>query len=87
MAHWFGAQGQVKFAKRSRKYTVIVTSSAENHTPKTKTFFSISTRRLAESVDGLNSSLAQSTGELWRCKALQKKWRTRDLKGCIGGEN
>ena len=30
------------------------------------------TRRLAESVDGLNSSLDQSAGELWSCKALQK---------------
>jgi len=35
--------------------------------PKRKTFFSISTRRLAESVDGLDSSLAQSAGELWSC--------------------
>jgi len=25
-------------------------------------------RRLAESFEGLNSSLAQSTGELWSCK-------------------
>jgi len=40
--------------------------------PKTKVFFSILTRRLAESVDGLNSSLAESVGELWRCKPGQK---------------
>jgi len=48
-------------------------------TPNTKLkfCFSISTRRLAESVDGLNSSLGQLAGELWRCKTLQKKWRTR----------
>jgi len=32
---------------------------------KWKTFFSISTRRLAESVEGLNSSLALAAGELW----------------------
>jgi len=32
--------------------------------PKTKIVFSISTTRLAESVKGLNSSLAQSPGEL-----------------------
>ena len=32
--------------------------------PKRKIFFSISTSRLAESVDGLNSFLAQSAGKL-----------------------
>ena len=31
---------------------------------KRKTFFSILNRRLAESVDGLDNSLAQSPGEL-----------------------
>jgi len=33
--------------------------------------FSKYTRRLTESVKGLNSSLAQSTGELRGCKKLQ----------------
>jgi len=33
--------------------------------------FSILTTRLAESVDGLDNSLAQSPGELEDCKALQ----------------
>jgi len=33
--------------------------------PKRKKMFSISTRRLAESVDHLNGSLDQSAGELW----------------------
>jgi len=28
----------------------------------------------------LNSSLVQSAGELWRCKARQKQRRLRDLK-------
>ena len=32
--------------------------------PKTKNFFSILTTRLAESVEGLNSSLAQLPGKL-----------------------
>ena len=32
---------------------------------KRKTFFSISTRRLAESIEGLNSSLALVAGDLW----------------------
>jgi len=31
----------------------------------------ILTKRLADSAEGLNSSLAQSTGELWSCKTLQ----------------
>jgi len=38
---------------------------------KRKMFFSISSRRLFESVDGLDSSLAPSAGELWSCKNLQ----------------
>jgi len=33
--------------------------------PKTKKFFSLLTQRLAASFEGLNSSLAQSTGQLW----------------------
>jgi len=32
---------------------------------KRKTLFSISTRRLAESVEGLNNSLALAVGDLW----------------------
>jgi len=32
----------------------------------------IYTKRLPESVNGLNSLLAQSAGELWCCTALQK---------------
>jgi len=30
-------------------------------------FFSLQTQRLATSFVGLNSSLAQSTGEIWSC--------------------
>jgi len=40
--------------------------------PKTKIFFLFLTRRLAEPVDVLNSSLAESVGELWRRKFGQK---------------
>jgi len=36
----------------------------ENRKPKTKFFFLIWARRRAESAEGLNSSLAQSAGEL-----------------------
>ena len=37
---------------------------SEPQTQNKKTFFSISTKRPAESVDALNSFLAQSAGEL-----------------------
>jgi len=36
-----------------------------NVKPKTKFFFSMLTRRIAESVKGLNSSLALAAGDLW----------------------
>ena len=61
MAQWIGAQGQVKVAKNTPTCGVPSQKPpAENET----FFFSISTTRLAESVEGLNSSLAQSPGEL-----------------------
>jgi len=61
-----------------------VTSLRENPHPN-KIIFLIETRRLGESVDGLNSSGAIVAGELWllkRLKSAPKFWRTRDLKGC-----
>ena len=73
MAQWLGAQGQAKVAKNTPTCGVPI----ENE----KVFFSISTTRLAESVEGLNSSLAQSPGELQDCKALQETWFSWDLKG------
>jgi len=61
MAQWVGAQGQVKVAKNTPTCGV----APENPPAKTKNvFFSISTTRLAKSIEGLNSSLAQSPGEL-----------------------
>jgi len=66
MAHWVGAQGQIKLAKKSQKHALIVTSPQKTPNPKRKKiFFSVLTGRLAGSVDALNSSLAQSAGELW----------------------
>ena len=38
-------------------------SPKENLKPKKKIFFSIWTRRLVESIEGLNSSFAQSAGK------------------------
>ena len=64
MTQWVEVQGQVKVAKKSQKPPL---AADPQRTPnrKRKAFFSISSRRLAESVDGLDSSPAQSPGELW----------------------
>jgi len=67
MAQWVG--GQVKVAKNTPTCGV-------PHRKRKIYFFS--TTRLAESIGGLNSSLAQSPGELYDCKVLQEKLRTRD---------
>ena len=80
MAHWDGAQGQAKMAKITQKHPYLWRSPRKAQT-QNKIFVSILTTRLAESVEDLNSSLAQSPGELWDCKALQQKWRMRDWKG------
>jgi len=77
MAQWVGAQGQVKVARNTPTCGV----PSENPPPKTKNFFSISTTRLAESAERLNSSLAESPGELQDCKALHETWFSRNLKG------
>jgi len=72
MDHWNGAQGLVKVAKKTQKHPHLWRSPQRTPNPNWKKFFSISTTRLAESVEGLNSSLAQLVGELQRCKTLQK---------------
>ena len=41
----------------------------------------MSTRRLAESVEGLNSSLALAAGDLWPKKGEPIYWLARSLKG------
>jgi len=53
--------------------------TSRNPSPKAKNvFFSILTTRLAESLHGLDSSLAQSPGELYDCKAQQDLGLSRD---------
>ena len=64
MAYWDGAQGQAKMAKITRKHSYLWRSPQKNSNPKQNFFFSILTTRVAESVEGLNSSLVQSPGEL-----------------------
>jgi len=73
--------GPGKDGQNNPKTPLLVTFSPEKPKHKTKKFFSILSTRLGQSVEGLNSSLAQSPGELQDCKALQEKWRTRDWKG------
>jgi len=64
MAQWVGVQGQVKVTKKRKNTPTCGVPPREPQTENEKRFFSISTRRLAESAEGLNSSLAQSPGEL-----------------------
>jgi len=71
LAHWVGAQGREKLAKKAK------TCLDDDVTPRktltrNENCFSISTRRRSESVEGLHFSLTYSAVELWRCKALQK---------------
>jgi len=65
------------------KHALIVTSPLEKPPPKTKSVFFISSRRRAESVDGLDSSLVQSPGELWpkECEPIYGLARSL-IKGC-----
>jgi len=65
MAHWVGAQGQIKLAYKTQNTPTYDITHREPQTQLKKKFFSIETRWLPESVEGLNTSLAQSTGELY----------------------
>jgi len=67
MARWVGAQGQVNLAKKVKTCPHFdVTHPAQ--TRKEKKLNLKYCRRLAKSIEGLNSSLAQSASELWCCK-------------------
>jgi len=63
MSQWVKAQGQVKVAKNLKTCPHCLHHLQK--TPNRKTFFSISTKRLAESVEGLNSTLALAAGDFW----------------------
>ena len=84
MAQWVGVQGR---PKKSKNTPTCGSPPREPPTEYEKKNFSIWTRRLAESVEGLNSSPAQSPGKLQDCKALQKKWLAQDLKGFKGSKD
>jgi len=73
--------GPGKGSQKKQKHPHLQRSPQRTPNRKRKPFFSISSRKLAESEDGLDSSLAQSGGELQRCKLAPKFWRARDSKG------
>jgi len=71
-----GTDGQ-----NNTKTPLLVTIPPENLKAKTKNvFFSMSTGRLAESIEGLNSSLALAAGNLWPKKCVPICWRVQSLK-------
>jgi len=63
--------GPGNLSQNGLKPTQLMMSSIKK--PKTKIFFSLQTTRLAESCEGLDSSLAQATGELRSFKAAQNQ--------------
>jgi len=65
LAHWVGAQVLAKLAKNGKKFPPFLVTPENPKSKTTRIFFPISSRILAESVERLNSSLAQSAGELW----------------------
>jgi len=50
---------------RQKWLKTFLTYDVTHKKTKPQHFFSLQTQRLAESYEGLNSSLAQSTEELW----------------------
>jgi len=71
MGQWVRAKGQVKVAKKLKTCPHYDVTSSKHQTKSIKKFFSMSARRLAESVEGLNSSLALAAGNLWPKKSVK----------------
>jgi len=71
MAHWDSAQSQAKMDKITQKHPYLWRSPQKTWNPKQKIFFSMSIRSPAESVEGLNSSLALVAGDLWPKKGVR----------------
>ena len=63
MGPWVGTQGGAKGDQNFQNMPSLWRHLQKTPNPKQKTFFSMSARRLAEAVEGLNSSLA--AGNLW----------------------
>ena len=75
-----GAQSQAKVAKKMQKHPHLRRSPQQTPNQKQKNVFSLSTRKLAESVEGLYSSLALAAGDLWPKKGAPIYWLARSLK-------
>jgi len=63
MAHWIGAQSRLNWVKNSKPCLLWRHQEKTPHVNQT-IFVLIETSRLAESVDGLNSSVAIVAGKL-----------------------
>jgi len=81
MYPWIRAQGQAKVAKKMQKHAHLWRSPQRTPNQKQKKFFSMSTRRLGESVEGLNSSLALAASNLWPKMREPICWLAWSLKG------
>ena len=64
MGQWVGAQGRPKVAKISKRCLLCDVTSRNPPTENGKLFFLCQLEDFAESVDGLDSSLAHAPGEL-----------------------
>ena len=72
-------------AKNSKTCPHCDVTSRKRQTENEQLFFSMSTRRLAESIEGLNSSLALAAGDLWPKKCRSIYWPARSLEGSNNG--
>jgi len=65
MGPWVGTQGGAKGDQNFQNMPSLWRHLQKTPNENEKRFISMSTRRLAESVEGLNSSLALAAGDLW----------------------
>jgi len=86
MVQWVEAQARTKVATKKQKHPHLWRSPQRTPNRKRKIFFSASTRRLAESVEGVNSSLALAAGDSWPKNCEPIYWLARSLKGFNGKE-
>jgi len=81
MAHRDSAQSYAKMAKTMQKHPYFDVFPRKAQTQNDIIFFLIFTSRFAESVEGLNSSLALAAGNLWPKKVAPICWLAQSLKG------
>jgi len=76
MAHWIGAQGPSKLVKNLKTCPLCDVTKRKPH--PNQIIFLIETRRLGESLEGLNSPLAIEAGELLpkMCRPIYRPGRS-----------